>query len=427
MRTRRTWPVSPDCPDVEVNPTPEERTCPGCGGQRKICDHRFHPIETLEGPLRLVIKLLRCPDRACSTRGQTFSPEVEGTIAPPRWLVDWKLFAWIGHRRYARHWSIPQIREELRDTYSIHLSADVLENYVKRYERMVAARHEDLEQLREVYANIADVVLSIDGIQPEKGHEVLYVVRELNARRVWFAVPVLSSAQDEITGILRRAKEMAAFLGKPVRAWVSDKQEAFVRGIAQVFSGVPHRLCKVHFVRALAKETLEADGHVKVKMRKKVRGLRKVEQNIHEAVLASAKNIPTDLPGSAKAPAALAVADHGQRIPMSSVARNEHVVALVLASHNAVEIEHGTVLQQSGQVVTRAEAVAPVLPSTTASPSPDMQVVLDLCTVTRGILNDSQGTTLDPPGQRMARALEEVKVSIDECLDAKKGGPRTAS
>jgi hypothetical protein len=30
-------------------------------------------------------------------------------------------------------------------------------------------------------------VLSIDGLQPEKGHETLYVVRELNARRAWFS------------------------------------------------------------------------------------------------------------------------------------------------------------------------------------------------------------------------------------------------
>lgn len=52
--------------------------------------------------------------------------------------------------------------------------------------------------------------------------------------------------------------------------------------------------------------------------------------------------------------------------------------------------------------------------------------MLDYCAVTRGILNEDQGTTLDPPGLRMARALEEVKVSLDVLQDAKKGGPRKA-
>ena len=49
-------------------------------------------------------------------------------------------------------------------------------------------------------------------------------------------------------------------------------------------------------------------------------------------------------------------------------------------------------------------------------------LVLDYCTAIRGVLNDDQGTMLDPPGVRMARALEQIEVSIDVCLDAKKGG-----
>jgi hypothetical protein len=52
--------------------------------------------------------------------------------------------------------------------------------------------------------------------------------------------------------------------------------------------------------------------------------------------------------------------------------------------------------------------------------------VLDYCAATRGILNDDQGSTLEPPGVRMARALEAVKVSLDVCRDAKKGGRRKA-
>ena len=41
-------------------------------------------------------------------------------------------------------------------------------------------------------------MLSIDGLQPEKGHETLYVVRELRQQRVWFAQALLSSATSEI-------------------------------------------------------------------------------------------------------------------------------------------------------------------------------------------------------------------------------------
>ena len=52
---------------------------------------------------------------------------------------------------------------------------------------MLAARQQDPERLRQAYQSVDSLILSIDGLQPEKGHETLYVVRELTTRRVWFA------------------------------------------------------------------------------------------------------------------------------------------------------------------------------------------------------------------------------------------------
>ena len=53
-------------------------------------------------------------------------------------------------------------------------------------------------------------------------------------------------------------------------------------------------------------------------------------------------------------------------------------------------------------------------------------VVLDYCAAVRGILNDDQGCPLHPPGLRMAEALEEVQVSLQRNLEAKKGGQLTS-
>ena len=57
-------------------------------------------------------------------------------------------------------------------------------------------------------------------------------------------MPLLSSAESEIKKLIEQARAWAERLGKPVRAWVSDKQEAFVKTIAEVFPGTPHRYCK---------------------------------------------------------------------------------------------------------------------------------------------------------------------------------------
>src|SRR5215831_7066674 len=339
------------------------RVCAVCGRGMYICDHRYRHFHTLEGPVELVCKLNHCPDPRCPGHAHTKSPELEVTIALPKWAIGWDVLCWIGHRRCSRHWSIPQIRAELWDAYGIALSADSLARYLRHYQIMLAARQEDPAALRRQYQAVEEIILSIDGLQPEKGHETLYVVRELTQKRVWFAEPLISATADEVRRLIAKAKEWALALGKPVALWLSDRQDAFVTGIAAEFPDVPHRYCANHFLRDVAKPVLEADSQAKVQMRKKVRGLRKIEQ----AVLK----------------------------------------------------------QRSSQVAVDPEATATTIAEPTNTPAPEVDsahaVVLEYCTAVRGILNDDQGGPLRPPGLRMADSLDEVRASIQRNLDAKKG------
>ena len=174
----------------------EARACPSCDRTMYVCDHRYHHLWTLAGPTQVVNRLVRCPDPTCASRGQTFSPEAELSISMPRWCMGWDVLCWLGHRRFARHWAVPQLRAELQDTYQIRLSDDALTSYLGHYQTMLAARQQDPERLADDYREITSLVLTIDGLQPEKGHETLYVVRELRRKRVWFAEPLLSSATE---------------------------------------------------------------------------------------------------------------------------------------------------------------------------------------------------------------------------------------
>src|SRR5947208_1363026 len=158
----------------------------------------------------------------------------------------------------------------------------VAQGHLQRYRCMVAARHQDQALLAEHYQDIASLVLTIDGLQPEKGHETLYVVRELRGKRVWFAEALLSSSAEEVQRLIAKAKDWAQQLGKPVELWMSDKQDAFVKGIKAEFPDTPHRYCQNHFRRDLAKPLLEQDSHAKVQMRRKVRGLRDIERQVLE-------------------------------------------------------------------------------------------------------------------------------------------------
>jgi hypothetical protein len=361
------WPEDTDFALLELDVL--DRNCPVCGHLMYICDHRHRHVFTLDGPVHLVSKLNHCPDPRCPGHPKTKSPEIEPTIALPGWGIAWDVFCWIGHRRFSRHWSIPQIRAELHDVFAVDLAVTGIANYIHRYQAMLAARQQDHEALRQHHHGVDSLILAIDGLQPEKGHETLYAVRELTGKRVWFAEALLSATADEVRRLIAQAKRWAEGLGKSVALWISDKQDAFVTGIAAEFPGVPHRYCANHFLRDLAKPVLEADSHAKVQMRKKVRGLRGIEQSVLKNRQDAA--VP---PAPAPGPESLAA-----EVPLSD-------------------------------------------DSAPAQADPAGDVVLDYCAAVRGILNDDQGGPLHPPGLRMAEALDEVRQSIGRNLDAKKGG-----
>jgi hypothetical protein len=272
------WPENVIFKPVEVRAA--DAVCEHCGREANVDNLRNRYVHSSGGPLHLRVRPLRCPEESCAGHLASWSPAEEMDIAPPYWCMTWELFAWLGHRRFARHWSVPQIRAELQDRFRIVVSSDVVEDYTRRYQTMVAARESDLDRLVEAYRNAPDLRLSVDGLQPEKGHETLYVVREVGLGRIWFAVPLLSNGTEVLRPLFERAKHLAERIGKPIRSWVSDKQDAFVTCVAEVFPGVPHRYCANHFLRDLAKPVLEADSHAKVEMRSKVRGLRTIERRM---------------------------------------------------------------------------------------------------------------------------------------------------
>ncbi len=336
----------------------EDRACPQCGARMHIRCSRKRSIHTLSGPLRLIVKLVQCRHKQCDLT-KTFAPEQEEEYAMPRWGIGWDVFCWIGQRRFSRHWSAPQIRLELVDSYDIALSDDAIEDHIASYQNMVAARHQDLQEMQEAYREADDVVLTIDGLQPEKGHETLYVVREVTRNRVWFAEPLLSSATDEIRKLFVRAKQLAESLNLNVVLWISDKQDAFLKCIDEEFPGVPHRYCENHFFRDLAKPVLEIDSTAKKKMRGKIRGLRAIEREVLEARQVDASDTTPPL--------------------------NDQSTVSILAG-------------ESGQAV------------------------LDYCSVVRGILNDNHGGPYHPTGVRMLEALGDVQESLERIASSGKLG-----
>ncbi len=95
-----------------------DQTCTFCETNLHVCSHRRRRLFTLRGPWLLVVRLGHCPDSDCPGHQGTVSSSEEMAIAPPRLTVAWDALAWICHRRFARHWSVPQICAELSDSHA---------------------------------------------------------------------------------------------------------------------------------------------------------------------------------------------------------------------------------------------------------------------------------------------------------------------
>jgi hypothetical protein len=151
-------------------------------------------------------------------------------------------------------------------------------NLLDRYDELLALSCSDTDRLRRITAQAGRVILAIDGLQPDVGHEVLWVIRDVLSGEVLLARSLLSSSQDDLAKLLTEVK---GALEVPIAGVVSDGQVSIPKAAAaQALSGVAHQLCHFHYLREAATPVYEADRHAKVQLKKKVRGIRPIERKV---------------------------------------------------------------------------------------------------------------------------------------------------
>jgi hypothetical protein len=199
-----------------------------------------------------------------------------GTFALPRHEFGLDVVALIGRLRYAEHRSVPEIRTHLVGR-GVSVSERTVTNLLDRYDELLAVALADDRRLKTVLASQKKVILAIDGLQPDVGHEVLWVLRDVLSGEILLAKSLLSARQPDLAELLSAVK---ASCPVPVAGVVSDGQHAIRKAVGKVFPGVPYQLCQFHYLREAAKPMYEADRHAKVQLKKKVRGVREIERAV---------------------------------------------------------------------------------------------------------------------------------------------------
>jgi hypothetical protein len=150
-------------------------------------------------------------------------------------------------------------------------------NLLDRYDELLALSCSDAERLRAITSEAGRVILAVDGLQPDVGHEVLWVLRDVLSGEVLLARSLLSSCRDDLAKLLGQVK---ADLRVPIAGVVSDGQASIRDAVAATFPGVPHQLCQFHYLREAARPVYEADRHAKVQLKKTARGIRPIERKV---------------------------------------------------------------------------------------------------------------------------------------------------
>lgn len=254
--------------------TPLQRQCPACGHVAPVSYHSQRTVATLDGLCRLRLVVRRCQEATCALYRRPYRPEAEGAIALPHGEFGLDLIALIGALRFGEHRGVPEIHRELRRR-DVEIAERSVTNLLHRYEELVALRLGDRHALAQRLRTQERVLLAIDGLQPDVGHEVLWVVRDCLSGEVLLARSLLSGREADLVPLLR---EVAAALPVPVAGVITDGQHALRHAVASVWPGVPHQLCQFHYLRTAALPISEADRHAKKELKKRVRGVRPIER-----------------------------------------------------------------------------------------------------------------------------------------------------
>src|SRR5499426_3640221 len=253
---------------------PLGRHCPVCGETMWAAYHNYRTITTLDDVVHLTLQIRRCLNRTCPQFRRPYRPEAEGRLALPKHEFGLDVIAWVGTLRYAQHRSLPEIHQHLRSR-GVAVAPRTVAHLLERYDELLTLSLTDTARLQRITQAQGRVILALDGLQPDVGHEVLWVLRDCLSGEVLLARSLLSATHEDLASLIQEVKQA---LPVPIVGLISDGQPSIRTAVVQALPGVPHQLCQFHYLREAAKPIYEADRHAKKELKKRVRGIRKIER-----------------------------------------------------------------------------------------------------------------------------------------------------
>ena len=277
---------------------PVEQTCPECHRTlREVMTLTRRTVITLQAVIKLTHVGYRCPDEQCEGHRRTYRSVEADALALPGMTYGVDIVLLVGRLRLREHQTVDELHQELLkrlEPLGVKIARREILYLFEAYCTLLRASSEakdDQEWLAQVKKN-GGIIVSVDGIQPEKGNETVYLVRDALTGRVLAAENVTSSE----TAVMKALLAPVGALGVKVLGTITDAQESELKAVEELWPRVPHQVCQFHALRDAAQPAFEADKKVKTAMRKqlqpKVRALRKqLKRDIPQGSAAEANQL----------------------------------------------------------------------------------------------------------------------------------------
>ncbi len=225
-------------------------------------------IITLKQVLRVVHCGYRCPQAECPGRNVLYRSTEADALALSGFTFGLDIVLLVGHLRLREHQTVDEIHHHLLEqlapleqTISRREILFLFEAYTALLRAGTEVTHD--EAWKEQVRKNKGIVLSIDGIQPDKGNETIYLLRDVLTGRILHAENVTESTKERLKQLLAPVVALEV----PVIGVISDAQPTELQAVAEVWPNIPHQICQFHALREAGRLIYNADHRVKTDMR----------------------------------------------------------------------------------------------------------------------------------------------------------------
>jgi hypothetical protein len=245
---------------------PDGEKCRHCGGPLHSGARGRRPLWRLDGPVIVISIVRRCARRDCPGWHEYRHPRAElDRLALRTGDFGLDVILRVGAMRILERKSVPEIHRALGEQYpELLISERQVTRLVDDYNALTAATLQSAKGLRGALGGRTSVTISLDGLQPDQGKEMLWLVRDLATGLPLATMTHPSVSHEEIAGLLRAVLAR----GLTIEGVVSDGQECVVKAVSEALPGVPHQVCQSHFLANVAKPLLAEDAALRKEIKK---------------------------------------------------------------------------------------------------------------------------------------------------------------